>query len=66
MVATPLTLRMPGFLVPGGNMRIVSPQDYTSRHHGLKVLGDHYGGTSSSFWLLHADGVHRIRANVER
>jgi hypothetical protein len=61
---SPLLLRTPGFLVPGGNLRILSPQDYC-RHHRLSVSGDHYGGHSTAMWLLHEDGVHRVHANVE-
>jgi hypothetical protein len=59
-----LTLRMPGFLVPGSNLRLISPQDY-ARHHRLPVTNDNFGGCSTSMWLLHADGTHRVRANME-
>jgi alpha-amylase/alpha-mannosidase (GH57 family) len=60
----PFILQVPGFLVPGSNVRLLSPQDYV-RHHQLPSTIDQFGGNSSSFWMSLQNGEHIIRANID-
>lgn len=57
------TLTVPGFLVPGSNVRLLSPQDYV-RYHKLSNDCDQYGGNASSFWLTLQDNKSRVSAAI--
>lgn len=56
-------MTMPGFLVPGSNVRLLSPQDYV-RYHKLPTNCDQYGGNASSFWMNLQDKQSTVSATV--
>jgi hypothetical protein len=56
-------LTVPGFYVPGSNIRLLSPQDY-ARYHNLSILADQYGGNSKEFWMMLQDGTSKVLAPI--